>query len=297
MGRRVFRSGYKNLFHIGLLSILWVLLSAFTVPSYQPDQAIVDPLGYINNDDRVRVYEAYQDVRNNTGVRIISILSNEVEAGGAGSAVAEVLGEWQLSRGVVVVINPENGEVGFGVTKDIQEQVKESGIVGDRLKSDVKSGNIVPGLLFFYEDFPLADIDMAQTSEVSDPNEIIDYTESDVGDTANVLTPSTLEVELGLVDWIMIGVVSVGLIGMLVYAFRVNKVNREIERDILVFVPYKIANEGQYTDKEIWNQLLEDGELEYAYSEYNKYLDSPRARRLSSTNDRFVADDFNRNDV
>lgn len=297
MGRRVFRSGYKNLFHIGLLSILWVLLSAFTVPSYQPDQAIVDPLGYINNDDRVRVYEAYQDVRENTGVRIISILSNEVEAGGAGSAVAEVLGEWQLSRGVVVVINPENGEVGFGVTKDIQEQVKESGIVGDRLKSDVKSGNIVPGLLFFYEDFPLADIGMAQTSEVSDPNEIIDYTESDVGDTANVLTPSTLEVELGLVDWIMIGVVSVGLIGMLVYAFRVNKVNREIERDILVFVPYKIANEGQYTDKEIWNQLLEEGELEYAYSEYNKYLDSPRARRLSSTNDRFVADDFNRNDV
>lgn len=297
MGRRVFRSGYKNLFHIGLLSILWVLLSAFTVPSYQPDQAIVDPLGYINNDDRVRVYEAYQDVRNDTGVRIISILSNEVEAGGAGSAVAEVLGEWQLSRGVVVVINPENGEVGFGVTKDIQEQVKESGIVGDRLKSDVKSGNIVPGLLFFYEDFPLADIGMAQTSEVSDPNEIIDYTESDVGDTANVLTPSTLEVELGLVDWIMIGVVSVGLIGMLVYAFRVNKVNREIERDILVFVPYKIANEGQYTDKEIWNQLLEEGELEYAYSEYNKYLDSPRARRLSSTNDRFVADDFNRNDV
>lgn len=297
MGRRVFRSGYKNLFHIGLLSILWVLLSAFTVPSYQPDQAIVDPLGYINNDDRVRVYEAYQDVRNDTGVRIISILSNEVEAGGAGSAVAEVLGEWQLSRGVVVVINPENGEVGFGVTKDIQEQVKESGIVGDRLKSDVKSGNVVPGLLFFYEDFPLADIDMAQTSEVSDPNEIIDYTESDVGDTANVLTPSTLEVELGLVDWIMIGVVSVGLIGMLVYAFRVNKVNREIERDILVFVPYKIANEGQYTDKEIWNQLLEEGELEYAYSEYNKYLDSPRARRLSSTNDRFVADDFNRNDV
>lgn len=297
MGRRVFRSGYKNLFHIGLLSILWVLLSAFTVPSYQPDQAIVDPLGYINNDDRVRVYEAYQDVRENTGVRIISILSNEVEAGGAGSAVAEVLGEWQLSRGVVVVINPENGEVGFGVTKDIQEQVKESGIVGDRLKSDVKSGNIVPGLLFFYEDFPLADIDMAQTSEVSDPNEIIDYTESDVGDTANVLTPSTLEVELGLVDWIMIGVVSVGLIGMLVYAFRVNKVNREIERDILVFVPYKIANEGQYTDKEIWNQLLEEGELEYAYSEYNKYLDSPRARRLSTTNDRFVADDFNRNDV
>lgn len=297
MGRRVFRSGYKNLFHIGLLSILWVLLSAFTVPSYQPDQAIVDPLGYINNDDRVRVYEAYQDVRNDTGVRIISILSNEVEAGGAGSAVAEILGEWQLSRGVVVVINPENGEVGFGVTKDIQEQVKESGIVGDRLKSDVKSGNIVPGLLFFYEDFPLADIDMAQTSEVSDPNEIIDYTESDVGDTANILTPSTLEVELGLVDWIMIGVVSVGLIGMLVYAFRVNKVNREIERDILVFIPYKIANEGQYTDKEIWNQLLEDGELEYAYSEYNKYLDSPRARRLSSTNDRFVADDFNRNDV
>lgn len=297
MGRRVFRSGYKNLFHIGLLSILWVLLSAFTVPSYQPDQAIVDPLGYINNDDRVRVYEAYQDIRENTGVRIISILSNEVEAGGAGSAVAEVLGEWQLSRGVVVVINPENGEVGFGVTKDIQEQVKESGIVGDRLKSDVKSGNIVPGLLFFYEDFPLADIGMAQTSEVSDPNEIIDYTESDVGDTANVLTPSTLEVELGLVDWIMIGVVSVGLIGMLVYAFRVNKVNREIERDILVFVPYKIANEGQYTDKEIWNQLLEEGELEYAYSEYNKYLDSPRARRLSSTNDRFVADDFNRNDV
>lgn len=297
MGRRVFRSGYKNLFHIGLLSILWVLLSAFTVPSYQPDQAIVDPLGYINNDDRVRVYEAYQDVRNDTGVRVISILSNEVEVGGAGSAVAEVLGEWQLSRGVVVVINPENGEVGFGVTKDIQEQVKESGIVGDRLKSDVKSGNIVPGLLFFYEDFPLADIDMAQTSEVSDPNEIIDYTESDVGDTANVLTPSTLEVELGLVDWIMIGVVSVGLIGMLVYAFRVNKVNREIERDILVFVPYKIANEGQYTDKEIWNQLLEDGELEYAYSEYNKYLDSPRARRLSTTNDRFVADDFNRNDV
>lgn len=297
MGRRVFRSGYKNLFHIGLLSILWVLLSAFTVPSYQPDQAIVDPLGYINNDDRVRVYGAYQDVRDNTGVRIISILSNEVEAGGVGSAVAEVLGEWQLSRGVVVVINPENGEVGFGVTKDIQEQVKESGIVGDRLKSDVKSGNIVPGLLFFYEDFPLADIDMAQTSELSDPNEIIDYTESDVGDTANVLTPSTLEVELGLVDWIMIGVVSVGLIGMLVYAFRVNKVNREIERDILVFIPYKIANEGQYTDKEIWNQLLEDGELEYAYSEYNKYLDSPRARRLSSTNDRFVADDFNRNDV
>lgn len=297
MGRRVFRSGYKNLFHIGLLSILWVLLSAFTVPSYQPDQAIVDPLGYINNDDRVRVYGAYQDVRDNTGVRIISILSNEVEEGEAGSAVAEVLGEWQLSRGVVVVINPENGEVGFGVTKDIQDQVKESGIVGDRLKSDVKSGNIVPGLLFFYEDFPLADIDMAQNSEVSDPNEIIDYTESDVGDTANVLTPSTLEVELGLVDWIMIGVVSVGLIGMLVYAFRVNKVNREIERDILVFVPYKIANEGQYTDKEIWNQLLEEGELEYAYSEYNKYLDSPRARRLSSTNDRFVADDFNRNDV
>lgn len=297
MGRRVFRSGYKNLFHIGLLSILWVLLSAFTVPSYQPDQAIVDPLGYINNDDRVRVYGAYQDVRDNTGVRIISILSNEVEAGGVGSAVAEVLGEWQLSRGVVVVINPENGEVGFGVTKDIQEQVKESGIVGDRLKSDVKSGNIVPGLLFFYEDFPLADIDMAQTSEVSDPNEIIDYTESDVGDTANVLTPSTLEVELGLVDWIMIGVVSVGLTGMLVYAFRANKANREIERDILVFIPYKIANEGQYTDKEIWNQLLEDGELEYAYSEYNKYLDSPRARRLSSTNDRFVADDFNRNDV
>lgn len=297
MGRRVFRSGYKNLFHIGLLSILWVLLSAFTVPSYQPDQAIVDPLGYINNDDRVRVYGAYQDVRNDTGVRIISILSNEVEVGGAGSAVAEVLGEWQLSRGVVVVINPENGEVGFGVTKDIQEQVKESGIVGDRLKSDVKSGNIVPGLLFFYEDFPLADIDMAQTSEVSDPNEIIDYTESDVGDTANVLTPSTLEVELGLVDWIMIGVVSVALTGMLVYAFRTNKANREIERDILVFIPYKIANEGQYTDKEIWNQLLEDGELEYAYSEYNKYLDSPRARRLSSTNDRFVADDFNRNDV
>lgn len=297
MGRRVFRSGYKNLFHIGLLSILWVLLSAFTVPSYQPDQAIVDPLGYINNDDRVRVYGAYQDVRDNTGVRIISILSNEVEVGGAGSAVAEVLGEWQLSRGVVVVINPENGEVGFGVTKDIQEQVKESGIVGDRLKSDVKSGNIVPGLLFFYEDFPLADIDMAQTSEVSDPNAIINYTESDVGDTANVLTPSTLEVELGLVDWIMIGVVSVGLIGMLVYAFRVNKASREIERDILVFIPYKIANEGQYTDKEIWNQLLEDGELEYAYSEYNKYLDSPRARRLSSTNDRFVADDFNRNDV
>lgn len=297
MGRRVFRSGYKNLFHIGLLSILWVLLSAFTVPSYQPDQAIVDPLGYINNDDRVRVYGAYQDVRDNTGVRIISILSNEVEAGGVGSAVAEVLGEWQLSRGVVVVINPENGEVGFGVTKDIQDQVKESGIVGDRLKSDVKSGNIVPGLLFFYEDFPLADIDMAQTSEVSDPNEIIDYTESDVGDTANVLTPSTLEVELGLVDWIMIGVVSVALTGMLVYAFRANKANREIERDILVFIPYKIANEGQYTDKEIWNQLLEDGELEYAYSEYNKYLDSPRARRLSSTNDRFVADDFNRNDV
>lgn len=297
MGRRVFRSGYKNLFHIGLLSILWVLLSAFTVPSYQPDQAIVDPLGYINNDDRVRVYGAYQDVRDNTGVRIISILSNEVEAGGVGSAVAEVLGEWQLSRGVVVVINPENGEVGFGVTKDIQDQVKESGIVGDRLKSDVKSGNIVPGLLFFYEDFPLADIDTAQTSEVSDPNEIIDYTESDVGDTANVLTPSTLEVELGLVDWIMIGVVSVALTGMLVYAFRANKANREIERDILVFIPYKIANEGQYTDKEIWNQLLEDGELEYAYSEYNKYLDSPRARRLSSTNDRFVADDFNRNDV
>ena len=297
MGRRVFRSGYKNLFHIGLLSILWVLLSAFTVPSYQPDQAIVDPMGYINNDDRVRVYEAYQDVRESTGVRIISILSNEVEAGGVGSAVAEVLGEWQLSRGVVVVINPDNGEVGFGVTKDIQEQVKDSGIVGDRLKSDVKSGNIVPGLLFFYEDFPLADIGMAQTSEVSEPNEIIDYTESDVGDTANVLTTSTLEVELGLVDWIMIVVVSVGLIGMLVYAFRVNKINREIERDILVFVPYKIANEGQYTDKEIWNQLLEDGELEYAYSEYNKYLDSPRARRLSSTNDRFVADDFNRNDV
>ena len=68
-------------------------------------------------------------------------------------------------------------------------------------------------------------------------------------------------------------------------------------KDILIFIPYKIANEGNYSDKEIWNQLLEEGELQYEYSEYNKYLDSPHARRLSSTNDRFIQDDFNRDQV
>lgn len=293
MGKRTFRLGNKRLMSVGILSIMWFILSAFTVPSYQPDQAIVDPMGYINNDDRVRVYGAYQDVRNDTGVRVISILSNEVEVGGAGSAVAEVLGDWQLNRGVVVVINPENGEVGFGVTKDIQEQVKESGIVGDRLRSDVQAGNIVTGLLFFYEDFPLDGIDITQSSAVSSPEEVVDYTESDVGDTSTIVTDATLEVKLSLVDWIMVGVVSVVLLGMVGYAFRINKINREIERDIELFLPYKIANEGMYTDKEIWNQLLEDDVLQYEFREYNKYLDSQQARRLSKANGKFVNNDFN----
>lgn len=295
MGKQRFMTGYKNIMKVILLGFTWVLMSAFTVPSYQPDQSIVDPLGYINNEDRVRVYDAYQAVRNETGVRIVTVVSDEVEEGGAGSAVANILHEWQLTRGVVVVINPVNGEVGFGVTKDIQDQIKDSGIVGDRLRSDVRSGNIVPGMLFFYEDFPLDNIDL--TKNVPNPVETVSYDEGDVGDTNAVIEPVKLNKELSLVDKVMLGVITVLMLGLVVYAMYINKVNRDIEKDILVFIPYKIANEGNYSDKEIWNQLLEEGELQYEYSEYNKYLDSPHARRLSSTNDRFIQDDFNREQV
>ena len=295
MGKQRFMTGYKNIMKVILLGFTWVLMSAFTVPSYQPDQSIVDPLGYINNEDRVRIYDAYQEVRNETGVRIVTVLSDEVVEGGAGSAVADILLEWQLTRGVVVVINPENGEVGFGVTKDIQDQIKDSGIVGDRLRSDVRSGNLVPGILFFYGDFPLADVDVSQS--LPNPAEVVNYTEDDVGDTNAVIEPVTLNTELSLVDKVMLGVISVLMLGLVAYAWYINKVNRDIEKDILVFIPYKIANEGNYSDKEIWNQLLEEGELQYEYSEYNKYLDSPHARRLSSTNDRFIQDDFNREQV
>ena len=295
MGKQRFMTGYKNIMKVILLGFTWVLMSAFTVPSYQPDQSIVDPLGYINNEDRVRIYDAYQEVRNETGVRIVTVLSDEVVEGGVGSAVADILHEWQLTRGVVVVINPENGEVGFGVTKDIQEQVTDSGIVGDRLRSDVRSGNIVPGMLFFYEDFPLTDVDVSQS--LPNPTEVIDYTVDDVGDTNAVIEPVKLNKELSLVDKVMLGVITVLMLGLVAYAWYTNKVNRDIEKDILVFIPYKIANEGNYSDKEIWNQLLEEGELQYEYSEYNKYLDSPHARRLSTTNDRFIQDDFNREQV
>lgn len=295
VGKRRFVLGYQNIYKILILSILWILMSAFTVPSYQPDQSIVDPLGYVNNEDRVRIYDAYQEVRNDTGVRIVTVLTDEVVEGGVGSAVADILHEWQLTRGVVVVINPVNNEVGFGVTKDIQDQIKDSGIVGDRLRSDVRSGNIVPGILFFYEDFPLDNVDL--TNSTPNPVETVTYTEDDVGDTTTIIEPVTLTKELSLVDKVMLGAVSLVLIGLLVYALHINKVNRDIEKDILVFIPYKIANEGNYSDKEIWNQLLEEGELQYEYSEYNKYLDSPHARRLSSTNDRFVQDDFNREQV
>ena len=295
MGKQRFMTGYKNIMKVILLGFTWVLMSAFTVPSYQPDQSIVDPLGYINNEDRVRIYDAYQEVRNETGVRIVTVLSDEVVEGGAGSAVADILLEWQLTRGVVVVINPENGEVGFGVTKDIQEQITDSGIVGDRLRSDVRSGNIVPGMLFFYEDFPLTGVDVSQS--LPNPTEVIDYTVDDVGDTNAVIEPVKLNKELSLVDMVMLGVISVLMLGLVAYAWYINKVNRDIEKDILIFIPYKIANEGNYSDKEIWNQLLEEGELQYEYSEYNKYLDSPHARRLSSTNDRFIQDDFNREQV
>lgn len=295
VGKRRFVLGYQNIYKILILSILWVLMSAFTVPSYQPDQSIVDPLGYVNNEDRVRIYDAYQEVRNETGVRIVTVLSDEVVEGGVGSAVADILHDWQLTRGVVVVINPVNNEVGFGVTKDIQDQIKDSGIVGDRLRSDVRSGNIVPGILFFYEDFPLDNVDLTQSTP--NPVETVTYTEADVGDTTTIIEPVTLTKELSLVDKVMLGAVVIVLIGLLVYALHINKVNRDIEKDILVFIPYKIANEGNYSDKEIWNQLLEEGELQYEYSEYNKYLDSPHARRLSSTNDRFVQDDFNREQI
>lgn len=295
MGKQRFMTGYKNIIKVILLGFTWVLMSAFTVPSYQPDQSIVDPLGYINNEDRVRIYDAYQEVRNDTGVRIVTVLTDEVVEGGVGSAVADILYEWQLTRGVVVVINPVNNEVGFGVTKDIQDQITDSGIVGDRLRSDVKSGNLVPGILFFYEDFPLDNVDL--TKSTPNPVETVSYTEDDVGDTNTILEPVTLTKELSLVDKVMLGAVVLVLIGMLVYALHINKVNRDIEKDILIFIPYKIANEGNYSDKEIWNQLLEEGELQYEYSEYNKYLDSPHARRLSSTNDRFIQDDFNREQV
>lgn len=295
VGKRRLKTGYKNIIKVILLCFTWVLMSAFTVPSYQPDQSIVDPLGYVNNEDRVRIYDAYQEVRNETGVRIVTVLSDEVVEGGVGSAVADVLHEWQLTRGVVVVINPVNNEVGFGVTKDIQDQIKDSGIVGDRLRSDVRSGNIVPGILFFYEDFPLDNVDLTQSTP--NPVETVTYTEADVGDTTTIIEPVTLTKELSLVDKVMLGAVVIVLIGLLVYALHINKVNRDIEKDILVFIPYKIANEGNYSDKEIWNQLLEEGELQYEYSEYNKYLDSPHARRLSSTNDRFVQDDFNREQI
>lgn len=295
MGKQRFMTGYKNIIKVILLGFTWVLMSAFTVPSYQPDQSIVDPLGYINNEDRVRIYDAYQEVRNDTGVRIVTVLTDEVVEGGVGSAVADILYEWQLTRGVVVVINPVNNEVGFGVTKDIQDQITDSGIVGDRLRSDVKSGNLVPGILFFYEDFPLDSIDL--TKSTPNPVETVSYTEDDVGDTNTIIEPVTLVTELSLVDKVMLGAVVIILIGLLIYALHINKVNRDIEKDILIFIPYKIANEGNYSDKEIWNQLLEEGELQYEYSEYNKYLDSPHARRLSSTNDRFVQDDFNREQV
>lgn len=295
MGKQRFMTGYKNIIKVILLGFTWVLMSAFTVPSYQPDQSIVDPLGYINNEDRVRIYDAYQEVRNDTGVRIVTVLTDEVVEGGVGSAVADILYEWQLTRGVVVVINPVNNEVGFGVTKDIQDQIKDSGIVGDRLRSDVKSGNLVPGILFFYEDFPLDSVDL--TKSTPNPVETVSYTEDDVGDTNTIIEPVTLVTELSLVDKVMLGAVVIILIGLLIYALHINKVNRDIEKDILIFIPYKIANEGNYSDKEIWNQLLEEGELQYEYSEYNKYLDSPHARRLSSTNDRFIQDDFNREQV
>lgn len=275
---------------IGLV-FAWLTLSAFNIPSYQPDQALVDELGYIGHEDRVRIVDEYQAVRDTKGVRIVTAVMGDLGEGEATEALTALLNEWQLTRTVLAVINPENGEVGYAITKDIQESVIDSGIVGDRLKSDVQSGNLVPGIVYFYQDFPLDGI--GATSSNIDPSEIIQYNVEDTGDTTAMMDVATIDLTLSTLDWIMVGIASIVVLGMLGYAYHVQRINKGIEADILVFIPFKVVNEGLYTDKEIWDELLDAGQIQYDFTEYNKYLDSPQSRRLTSTGDRFVQDDYN----
>lgn len=241
-----------------------IFLMGFTLPEYRDGQSLLDEQSLLVDSTRKSLDEFYTEYLTSSGVKVITVLDTTVETNQLGNALDGMASSWQLSRSVLLLINPTTKVMNYKVTQDIALELGDIGANIDRLREHVEAGLVDEGLVDFYQKFP---------------KDRVAYGEATTGDgvygsqqLAEPLTPSQSFFDnLTIIDWVSLGVFGLVIVGGLGYAFYNMLLIRALEKDIQIFNGYLVQN-PDHSRKDIWEQLLYDEVIKHSYSDYKEYM-------------------------
>lgn len=254
------KQGFKTVVAICLA----IVLMGFTLPEYRDGQALVDEESHLVSNTQTELAGLYGDYLTSNGVKVITVLESTVEEKQIDDALAGMVESWQLSRSVLVLVNPETGVVSTRVTDDIQLELGDIGANIDRLSQHVEAGLVDEGLIDFYQNLPLDRITFieAESNGGVFSSQALEAKESE---SIGIFSDFTL------VDWLSLAIFGIVVIGGLGYAFTNQRTISALERDIRVFEEYSVQN-PEYARRDIWEELLYTNKIKHSYQEYKAYM-------------------------
>lgn len=241
-----------------------IFLMGFTLPEYRDGQSLLDEQSLLVDSTRTSLDELYTEYLTSSGVKVITVLDTTVETNQMVNALGGMESSWQLSRSVLLLINPTTKVMAYKVTQDIALELGDIGANIDRLMEHVEAGLVDEGLVDFYKNFPMGRVE---------------YSEATTGDgvyasqqLAEPVTPSqSFYADLTIIDWVSLGVFGLVILGGLGYALYNLSLISALEKDIKIFNGYLVQN-PDHSRKDIWEQLLYDEVITHSYSDYKEYM-------------------------
>lgn len=241
-----------------------ILLMGFTLPEYRDGQSLLDEQELLVDSTRKTIDDSYAEYLTSSGVKVITVLDTTVETNKIDNALEGMMSSWQLSRSVLLLINPLTGDMSYKVTQDIALELGDIGANIDRLRQHVEAGLVDEGLVDFYQNLPMDRVEYAEAT-----------TGEGVYASKQLEEPRTSSqsffADLTIIDWVSLGIFGLIIVGGLGYALYNMRLTRALEKDIKIFNGYLVQN-PDHSRKAIWEQLQYDEVITHTYSEYKEYM-------------------------
>lgn len=241
---------------------------------YAQEGVIIDPQGYLAPEQVQTINNLYNETYNNHGVQVITYV--DATAGddklGVQQTAADLFNQWNPQSMVLLVINPVSGVAHIAISADIKESLSDTGVFESNLQAQVQGGNIGMAVVDFFNLYPFTRAEQRQGGEEQNQESNVEYDASNTGQVDDTFeVESDYTADFSLVDWIAVGIFLIIIIGGAGFGIYQLKYEKSLKDDIRKFNEVATLN-PDYNRSDIWNQLLDDGDLKHSYADYKEYV-------------------------
>lgn len=200
------------------------------------------------------------------GVNVITVIDDTVTAETKNADLLDLLNTWKPTKTVVLLVSPVNKAAAVGSSNDISASLPD--ISGEHTRIEGQLTNEIPidmVLLDYYSGITLSGVTVSE-EKAEEEYEVTDVKKPKTLDEVK----ATRKKGLSILDILILGAVVLAVIGGIVFMLLVNKKKNRIAHDAKVFREYVKSN-PEYSRRDIWEYLTEEGEIKSTYAEYKKY--------------------------